>query len=155
MEIVKQSPNVSLRPIRPLGIIIHHSGASFLSTVDWCLRKESKVSYHCVIDLSGRRTILAKDTQRAWHAGRSSFKGMPDCNGFMLGVAVTGDTNKRSLTELEIESVARWCIDKMKLWGIELDWITTHREVSPKRKIDVSVEAQKQIKERIVNILNK
>jgi len=154
MEVIKQSPNVSKNPIKPLGIILHHTAGSYFSSVDWCLRKESKVTYHCIVDITGDRTILAKDTQRAWHAGKSSFKGRNDCNSFMLGIAATGDTNKRRLSEFEIESVARWCVEKMKLWGFGLDWITTHREVSLGRKNDVSAQAEKQIKERIVNILN-
>ena len=154
MEVIKQSPNVSNSPIKPLGIILHHSAGSYHSSVDWCLRKESKVSYHCIVDLTGDRTILAKDTQRAWHAGKSKFKGKNDCNTFMLGIAVTGDTNKRRLSEFEIESVAKWCVEKMKLWGFGIDWITTHREVSPGRKSDVSIEAEKQIKERISKLLN-
>ena len=153
MEVVKQSPNVSKNPIKPLGIVLHHSGGSYTSSVDWCLRKESKVTYHCMVDLNGDSTILAKDTQRAWHAGKSSFKGKNDCNNFMLGVSVSGDTNKRRLSEFEIESVAKWCVEKMKLWGFGIDWITTHREISPNRKNDVSIEAEKQIKDKIKSIL--
>lgn len=154
MEVIKQSPNVSNNPIKPLGIILHHSGGTYKSSVDWCLRKESKVTYHCMVDLNGDRTILAKDTQRAWHAGVSKFNNKNDCNSFMLGISVSGDTNNRRLSEFEIESVARWCVEKMKLWGFGLDWITTHREVSPRRKSDVSVEAERQIKERIIKFLN-
>lgn len=148
------SPNVSKKPIRPLGIILHHTAGSFIGSVEWCLKKESKVSYHCIVDLTGKWRILANDTQRAWHAGKSSFKGKTDCNSFMLGIAVSGDTNNRRLSEFEIEGVARWCIEKMKTWGFGIDMITTHREVSPNRKTDVSVEAERQIKERIIKILN-
>ena len=154
MEVIKQSQNISKNPIKPLGIILHHTAGSYFSSVDWCLRKESKVTYHCIVDITGDRTILAKDTQRAWHAGKSSFKGKSNCNTFMLGIAVTGDTNKRRLSEFEIESVAKWCIDKMKLWGFGIEWITSHRVVSPGRKNDVSVEAEKQIKDCIIKLLN-
>lgn len=153
METFKQSPNVSKYPIKPTGIVLHHTAGSFVGSVDWCLNPASKVSYHCIVDLNGNRTVLAKDNQRAWHAGVSSFNGKKDCNTFMLGIAVSGDTNNRRLTNFEIDSVAEWCVSKMKLHGIPLSNVTTHRFISPGRKNDVSLEAEKQIKDKILLLL--
>lgn len=155
MDIFKQTPNISKNPIKPTGIVLHHTAGSYGGSVSWCLDKVSKVSYHCIVDLNGDRTILAKDNQRAWHAGKSEFKGKKDCNTFMLGIAVSGDTNKRRLTQFEIESVAEWCVSKMKSLNINYDNITTHREISPGRKSDVSIEAEKQIKDQILYLFNK
>lgn len=153
METFKQSPNISKYPIKPTGIVLHHTAGSFVGSVEWCLNPKSKVSYHCIVDLNGNRTVLAKDNQRAWHAGVSSFNGKKDCNTFMLGIAVSGDTNNRRLTNFEIDSVAEWCVSKMKLHGIPLSNITTHRFISPGRKNDVSLEAEKQIKDKILLLL--
>jgi N-acetyl-anhydromuramyl-L-alanine amidase AmpD len=151
----KQSPNISTRPITPRGIILHHTAGSYAGSVSWCLNPQSQVSYHCIVNTNGDRAELAKDTQRAWHAGQSSFKGQTDCNSFMLGIAVSGDTNKRELTKEELESVAQWCIDKMKLHKFGIDDITSHRIVSPGRKNDVSIKAQNKIICRIQEILGK
>jgi len=152
-EIFRQSPNISTSRIKPIGIVLHHTAGSYNGSVAWCLNPASKVSYHCIIDLNGNRTILAKDNQRAWHCGVSSFKGQRDCNSFMIGVAVSGDTSKRELTENEIESVALFCVDKMKLHNIPVENITTHAEISPGRKFDIIEKAKKQIIERIVLLL--
>ena len=152
-EIFKQSPNVSKSPIVPKGIIFHHSAGSYSGSVSWCLNPTSKVSYHCMVDLNGNRTVLAKSTQRAWHAGKSRFKGLNDCNSFMLGISVSGNTNERDLTQAEIDSVAEWCVKEMRKYKIGLDWLTTHAIVSPGRKFDVSPEALDQIIERIKEIL--
>lgn len=148
-EVFKQSPNISKVSIKPEGIVLHHSGGSYEGGVSWCLNPQSGVSYHAIVDTNGDKTILAKDTQRAWHAGKSSFKGRTDCNSFMLGISVSGDTNNRNLTKEEIESVACWCINKMLIWNFGIEDITTHIEVSPGRKNDVSKEAEIQIKNRI------
>jgi N-acetylmuramoyl-L-alanine amidase len=153
MEVVKQSPNISSKSIVPRGIILHHTAGSYLGSVAWCLDPKSKVTYHCIVDLNGDRTVLAKDTDRAWHAGISSFNGIKDCNSFMLGIAVSGDTNKRRLSEFEIQSVAQWCANRMKKYNISLDWVTSHRVVSPGRKDDVSVDAEKQIKDAILKLI--
>ena len=150
----KQTPNVSNGVIEPKGIVLHHTAGSYIGSVSWCLNPISKVSYHCIVDTNGNRTILAEDTKKTWHAGKSIFKGVPNCNNYLLGIAVSGDTNKRELTNEEIESVSLWCIDKMKYWGFGIDMITTHREISPNRKSDVSVSAEKQIKDKINEILD-
>jgi AmpD protein len=110
---------------------------------------KSRVSYHVIVDLNGVMTTMAEDTDRAWANGISSFKGKNDCNTFMLSIAVTGDTNNRRLLEKEIEAVATWCVEKMKKWGFGLDWITTHRVISPGRKNDVDVRAEQEIINRI------
>ena len=154
MEIFKQTPNISKNPIKPIGIVLHHSAGSYIGSVSWCLDPKSKVSYHCIVDLNGDRTVLAKDNQRAWHSGKSSFKGKSDCNSFMLGISVSGDTNTRRLTDFEINSVAEWCVSKMRSLNINFDNITTHREISPGRKSDVSIQAEKVIKDKILYLFN-
>lgn len=154
MEIFKQTQNISKNTIKPIGIVLHHSAGSYIGSVSWCLDPKSKVSYHCIVDLNGDRTVLAKDNQRAWHAGKSSFKGKSDCNSFMLGISVSGDTNTRRLTDFEIDSVAEWCVSKMRSLNINFDNITTHREISPGRKSDVSIQAEKAIKDKILYLFN-
>jgi len=152
-ETFKQSPNISQRAIVPEGIVLHHTAGSYAGSVNWCLNPNSQVSYHCIVDLNGDRTYLAKDNQRAWHAGKSVFRGRSDCNSFMLGIAVSLDTNTRELTQKEIESVACWCIDKMKLYGFGIEMITTHREISPGRKNDVDLRAEFAIRNFIYKTL--
>jgi N-acetylmuramoyl-L-alanine amidase len=151
--VFRQSPNISARAIVPKGIVLHHTAGSYAGSVNWCLNKGSQVSYHCIVDLNGDRTELAKDNQRAWHAGKSTFKGISDCNSFMLGIAVSGNTNSRTLTPQEIESVSQWCVEKMKLHNISIDWITTHRAVSPNRKNDVDARAELAIIMRIKELI--
>jgi N-acetyl-anhydromuramyl-L-alanine amidase AmpD len=153
IERFKKSPNISKNKILPMGIVLHHTAGSYVGSVEWCMTPKSKVSYHCIVDLNGERTILANDTNRTWHAGKSTFKGKKDCNSFMLGIAVSGDTNNRRLTQFEIDSVAQWCVNKIKLYKFGIDMITTHREISPGRKTDVSVDAENQIIDKIKTLI--
>ena len=154
-EKILQTPNISKgRIIIPEGIILHHSAGTYKGDINWCMDPKSQVSYHAVVNTDGERTILAKDTQRAWHAGKSLFKDKPDCNSFMLGISVTGDTSKRELTKEEAISVAEWCVNKMKLYSFGLNEITTHSKVSPGRKTDVDTRAYEAIMFEIKEILN-
>ncbi len=58
------------------------------------------------------------------------------------------------MTDFEIDSVAEWCVGKMRSLNINFDNITTHREISPGRKSDVSIQAEKAIKDKILYLFN-
>jgi AmpD protein len=151
-QVVKISPNKG-RVLSPKGIVLHHTAGSYSGSVSWCLNPQSRVSYHAIVNLNGDMTILVPDNAQAWANGVSSFKGKTNCNGFMLSIAVSGNTNERELTEQEVESVAEWCVRKMKAYGFGLDSITTHRAISPNRKNDVDSRAEKRIKDKIIELI--
>jgi N-acetyl-anhydromuramyl-L-alanine amidase AmpD len=148
------TPNKSSARINPTGIILHHSAGTYAGTVSWCINSESRVSYHCIVATDGSRTILGQDTERLWHAGVSAWRGRRNCNDFMLGIAVSGDTYRRRLTPVEIDSVAGWCVEKMQIHRIALENVTTHRKVSPGRKNDISPLAEVEIRKRIIEIIS-
>lgn len=147
-EVFKPSPNVSSSRIKPEGVVLHHSSGSYGGSVSWILKDVSNVSYHCIIDTDGCRTSFADDDRRCWHAGKSRFKGRGGCNGFLLGLAVSGNTKTRELTDDEVASAVEWLLPRFEKWGWpkDLSTITTHREISPGRKDDVDSRAEEQIK---------
>ncbi len=95
------------------------------------------VSYHCIIKRDGERTILAGDNQRAWHAGKSFWRGRPDLNSWSLGVAFEGDTYKEPLSKEMIESAIEYLVPRMKKLSLTIKDVTDHRTVSPNRKNDL------------------
>ena len=146
----RKTPNYTKnKRIIPKGIILHHTAGAFTGSVEWCLNPKSQVSYHAIVNTNGEVYELAEDWQRCWHAGVSEFRGRKDCNSFMLGVALTGDTYTRALTISKVEAIVDWCKDKMKKWNISKDNVVTHREVAPLRKRDISPEAEKKIKDKL------
>jgi AmpD protein len=153
-EVYRQTPNyTSGTTIKPAGVVLHHSYGSYNGSVSWILQKKSKVSYHVIIDTDGSRTVFAPDNKRCWHAGRSKFNGRSNCNGFLLGLSFSGDTNSRELTEAEVKSAVEWLLPRFKEWGwpTDLSTITTHAKISPGRKNDVDSRAY----DRIIKELKK
>ena len=156
-EVSKPTPNISSSKIKPEGVVLHHSCGSYDGSVSWICQSKSQVSYHCIIDTNGERTIFADDDRRCWHAGKSSFNGKTNCNGVLLGLSFSGDTNERELTDDEVASAIEWLVPRFEKWGWpkDLSTVTTHREISPGRKDDVDSRAEKKIKSELAAALNK
>lgn len=72
-------------------LIVLHDTAGRLesgSSVSWFLDKASKVSAHFVIERDGRVTQMVACDRQAWHAGKSTWKGRANCNGFSVGIEI-------------------------------------------------------------------
>ena len=133
------SPNVTRgKRIRPQAIVLHHTDGGYEGSVDWCMRPESRVSYHAIVAKDGKRTILADPDERTWHAGVSSWRGRRDLNSWSVGAAFEGNTYNRELTDAEMDSMAQYLVPIMKQYGLTMKDVTDHRTVSPKRKNDLA-----------------
>lgn len=148
------TPNKSARPITPSMIVLHHTAGSYNGSVSWCMNPASKVSYHVIIARDGNRTVLADDTARCWHAGVSSWQGIPDVNSYSIGVAWEGNTYDQPLEGAAMESAIQYLVPRMKRWHIPMSRIVTHQQVSPGRKNDISPADAARFKSRLKAALN-
>ena len=53
-----------------------------------------QVSAHVLILRTGEVLQFVNFNQRAWHAGRSSYLGVPECNDYSIGIELEGSDNK-------------------------------------------------------------
>ena len=136
-ETKAQTPNVSSRPIRPEGVVLHHSGGTYQGGVAWIQNPNSRVSYHVLVAPDGRRTVFARPDQRTWHAGRSRWRGRGDVNSWTVGASFAGDTYIDPLTPAAMASMAEYLRPLMTKYGWKLADLTDHRTVAPSRKTDL------------------
>jgi len=148
------TPNKQANRIKPQAVVLHHSDGNYRGGCAWITNSASKVSYHVLISRDGRRTVFANDTDRCWHAGRSSWQGRSDLNSWSLGVAWDGNTYEDPLGEAAMNSALEYLVPRMKKWGIPLNMVVTHQQVSPTRKTDISPGDAARFKTRLKAALN-
>ena len=83
------SPNFDERDQAVSMVVLHCTGMQDAESAIARLRDpESKVSCHYLIDEDGRVLRMVAEDKRAWHAGRSWWRGIQDVNGASIGIEI-------------------------------------------------------------------
>lgn len=97
---------------------------------------DMRVSAHVLIRRDGSMIQFVSLLDRAWHAGRSCFQGVEECNDYSIGVELEGADDipyspeqYRALAELSAVISLAWP-------DISSDRITGHCDIAPGRKTD-------------------
>jgi AmpD protein len=95
-----------------------------------------RVSAHLVIARDGGLTQFVPFTERAWHAGQSSYEGRVACNDFSIGIELEGADDvayEAAQYDALAESVAALCKVYPRLSPRRL---AGHSDIAPGRKTD-------------------
>jgi AmpD protein len=92
-----------------------------------------RVSAHFLIRRDGELIQFVSCLQRAWHAGRSSWKGRERCNDFSIGVELEGCDEKHFETAQYERLVG--LIESLHT-HYPLDAVAGHSDIAPGRKTD-------------------
>lgn len=95
-----------------------------------------KVSAHALIRRDGECVQFVSFLERAWHAGRSSFQGQPECNDFSIGIELEG-ADDIPYEAAQYATLARVAQAIRHTWpAIGMERITGHCDIAPGRKTD-------------------
>jgi AmpD protein len=92
-----------------------------------------KVSAHFLICRDGELVQFVPCSQRAWHAGESSWKGRTRCNDFSVGIELEG-TGEVPYTDAQYDRLAALTRALEARYGIRD--IVGHSDIAPGRKHD-------------------
>jgi AmpD protein len=96
----------------------------------------AKVSSHLLIGRGGAITQYVKFTDRAWHAGRSSYAGREACNDFSVGIELEG-TDESPYTDAQYHALARAVGALCRAYPtLSSERIVGHSDIAPGRKTD-------------------
>ncbi|MCF3639368.1 N-acetylmuramoyl-L-alanine amidase [Rhizobium sp. TRM95111] len=139
---VEPSPNHGPRAgdRAPDMIVLHYTGMpSAEGALSWLRSEESQVSSHYFVHEDGRITQLVPETRRAWHAGRSSWKGDTDINSASIGIEIANAGHPGGLPDFpdaQVDAVVELCRDCGGRWNIRPERVLGHSDVAPVRKVD-------------------
>ena len=134
------SPNFDARTAPPDMIVLHYTG---MPTGESALAKmcdpEAKVSAHYMVEEDGRIFSLVPEERRAWHAGKSFWKGETNINAVSVGIEIVNPGHEfgyREFPDAQIEALADLIADVRSRWQIPDARILGHSDVAPDRKED-------------------
>jgi AmpD protein len=96
----------------------------------------SRVSAHVLIARTGILTQYVPLQLRAWHAGRSAYRGRAACNDFSVGIELEG-TDDLPYTAAQYEALAALIVALQGAYpSLARAAIVGHSDVAPQRKTD-------------------
>lgn len=139
---VRASPNFGERADgqKPLMIILHYTGMpTGPAAEDWLCNPESQVSSHYLIHLDGTVVQMVRESDRAWHAGKSSWRGVTDINSASIGIEIVNTGHEFGYVDFpsqQMQSVIALCRDITDRHAIPAHMLLGHSDVAPGRKVD-------------------
>jgi N-acetylmuramoyl-L-alanine amidase len=125
---------------RPNCLILHYTG---MPTGEAALRAltdpASEVSAHYLIWEDGSIDQLVAESDRAWHAGKASWKGECDLNSASIGIEIVNpghDGGSPPFPNPQIEATIALARDICGRFTIAADRVLAHSDVAPARKRD-------------------
>ena len=121
-------------------IIIHYTGMqSERESMKRLCDQKSNVSSHFVISRNGKIYRLVKETNIAWHAGKSCWGNYKNLNKNSIGIELVNKGHKfgyTNFTKKQITSLIKICKRLAKKYKVKKKNIIGHSDIAPLRKID-------------------
>lgn len=136
------SPNFNRRrrPDDITAVVIHSTANSSLQgVIDWFNNPNAQVSAHYTIGKDGKIVQHVRDSDRAWHAGQSVWKGRHSVNDFGIGIELVNLNNGQDpYPEAQHQANVALCAYLCYKYNINVDDIMGHVDIAlpPGRKSD-------------------
>jgi N-acetylmuramoyl-L-alanine amidase len=134
------SPNFDARALPVSMVVLHYTGMiDGASAIQRLADPEAKVSAHYVVAEDGQVVRMVDEAHRAWHAGRSWWRGTSDINSASIGIEIVNPGHEfgyRPFPEAQIDAVIELLAGIMERHSITRGNVVGHSDVAPARKED-------------------
>jgi N-acetylmuramoyl-L-alanine amidase len=135
------SPNFDDRGNAPVTmLVLHYTG---MESADAALQRltdaEAKVSSHYMLAEDGTCFRLVPEEKRAWHAGRSYWRGTTNVNAASIGIEIVNPGHElgyRPFTDAQMDVLLPLVAEIVRRHGIEPAMVVGHSDIAPTRKVD-------------------
>ena len=134
------SPNFDDRTAPVTMLVLHYTGMpTCAEAVERLTNAEAKVSSHYLVAEDGQIMRLVDESKRAWHAGKSWWRGVTDINSASVGIEICNPGHEfgyRPFPEVQIDALIPLVADIVQRHGITRGNIVGHSDIAPARKQD-------------------
>jgi N-acetylmuramoyl-L-alanine amidase len=134
------SPNFSERLLPVSMIVLHYTGMQdAASAIARLCDPEAGVSAHYLVEEDGSIHRLVGEDKRAWHAGKSRWRGIADVNSASVGIELVNpghDFGYRPFPDAQMASLIPLVAEIKERHAITRGNVVGHSDVAPARKQD-------------------
>ena len=134
------SPNWNERKLPISMVVLHYTG---METAEAALERlcdpAAEVSAHFLIEEDGQVHRLVREDRRAWHAGRSYWRGETDINSASIGIELVNPGHEfgyRPFPDAQMEALLPLLADLVQRHDIPRANVVGHSDIAPQRKED-------------------
>lgn len=121
-------------------IVLHYTGmVDATSALDRLCDADAKVSAHYLVEEDGTVWRMVDEGRRAWHAGRSWWRGVTDVNSASVGIEIVNPGHEfgyRPFPDVQIAAVTMLVTAIKERHDITRGNIVGHSDIAPARKED-------------------
>lgn len=135
-----ESPNWNERKLPISMVVLHYTG---MRTAKEALERmcdpAAEVSAHYMIDEDGTVISLVPEEKRAWHAGRSYWRGVTDVNSASVGIELVNPGHEfgyRPFADAQMDALLPLLADIVDRHDIPRANVVGHSDIAPARKQD-------------------
>jgi len=134
------SPNFDERRLPVSIVVLHYTGMKSAEEAIERLRDPAfGVSSHWLVAEDGQIVRLVDEEKRAWHAGKSHWRGVTDVNSASVGIEIVNPGHEfgyRPFPREQMDAVVRLTADIKQRHGITRGNVVGHSDIAPTRKQD-------------------
>jgi N-acetylmuramoyl-L-alanine amidase len=134
------SPNYDDRTMAVSMIVLHYTGMPDAEgALDRLTSPDAQVSAHYLVDEGGQIFRLVDEAKRAWHAGKSRWRGITDINSASVGIEIVNPGHEfgyRPFPDEQIAALIPLVAEIKERHGIGRGNVVGHSDIAPARKED-------------------
>lgn len=134
------SPNWNERLLPISMVVLHYTGMeSAEAALERLCDPEAQVSAHYCIEEDGTVHRLVREDRRAWHAGKSFWRGVTDVNSASIGIELVNPGHEfgyRPFPDEQMAALLPLLADMVQRHDIPRANVVGHSDIAPTRKED-------------------
>jgi len=136
----RPSPNWNERELPVSMVVLHYTGMETAeAAIERLCDPEWAVSAHYCIDEDGTVHRLVREDRRAWHAGKSFWRGVSDINSASVGIELVNPGHEfgyRPFPDAQMEALLPLLSAIVQRWDVPRANVVGHSDIAPTRKDD-------------------